>query len=218
MRKTISRISLLTAVCSTAVLLVVSSTLINHFLGKSARTIDPRVTMESRTGANEQALKETRIHRNVVVTAMDGEVSRTADRIGEAQVLALAISLYAATEQLKGRAPRTVDDLLTGVVIKNLLPPGLSLTGAEGALASDHGSLFVRYRAAPLGVEVVSLGHEQRDGPAILVRVPDDRSKEGGVCLFLATRLSNVSVPPAFTSTANVISAGWSSEPLRPLK
>ena len=47
-----------------------------------------------------------------------------------------------------------------------------------------HGSLFVRYRPAPLAIEVVALGREQRDGPAILVRVPDDNSKEGGASLF----------------------------------
>jgi hypothetical protein len=59
---------------------------------------------------------------------MDGEVSRTAERIGEATALALASSLYAATEQIKGRAPRSVRDLLSGLAARNLLPPGLAIT------------------------------------------------------------------------------------------
>lgn len=218
MRRIISRVSPLAVVCATALLVVASSVLANHLLGKSTRTIDPRVTMESGRDTGGQAIKETETRRRVVVTAIDGEVSRTADRTGEAQALALATSLYAATEQLKGRTPRTADDLLAGVATERLLPPGLSLTGTEGALASPHGSLFVRYRAAPLGIEVVSLGREPRDGPAILVRVPDDNSKEGGASLFMATRLSDVSVPPAFAPAASVISAGWSVEPIRSLK
>lgn len=218
MKKIISSISPLTVVCLIVVLGVASSAIVNYLLGKSNRTIDPRVITEIRNGSDGQALKQTGVPRSVVVTAIDSEVARTADRIGEALALALATSLYAATEQLKGRTPRTTNDLLIGVAIRNLLPPGLSLTGAEGELTSEHGSLFIHYRATPLGVEVVSLGREQRDGPAILVRVPDDSSKEGGVSLFLATRLSDVSVPPAFTSTANVISAGWSHEPFRSIK
>ena len=218
MRRLISKFSPLTVVCVIAILVVASSAIGNRLLGKSNRTIDPRVITEIRNGSDERALNESEVRRNVVITAIDGEVSRTADRIGEAQAVALATSLYAVTEQLKGRAPQTANDLLTGVAIRNLLPPGLKLTDTEGALVSEYGSLFVRYRATPLAIEVVSFGREQRDGSAILVRVPDDNSKEGGVSLFIATRLSNVNIPPAFTSTANVISAGWLPEPFRSLK
>ena len=218
MRKIISRISARTALCVIALLAVASSAIVNHLLDKSNRTIDPRVITEIRNGSDGRALKETAVHRSIVVTAIDGEVSRTADRIGEAQALVLATSIYAATEQLRGRTPRNAGDLLAGVASKNLLPPGLSLTKTEGTITSAHGILIVRYRAAPLGVEVVSLGREPRDGPAILVRVPDESSKEGGASLFIANRLGDVSVPAAFTPAASVISAGWTLQPLRPLK
>jgi hypothetical protein len=204
-------------VCS-LVMIVVAYMAANIFVGHSVRTIDPRVRMEIRSGAGEQALKETEVRHSVIVTATDGEVACTADRIGEAEALALAISLYAATQQLRGRTPRTTNDLLAGVVAESLLPPGLSLTDGDGAIASAHASLFVRYRAAPLGVEVVSLGREPRDGPAILVRVPDENSKEGGASLFIANRVSDVSVPAAFTPAASIISAGWTPQPLRSLK
>ncbi len=218
MRIITTKISPLTVVVVTAILVVASSVVANHFLGKSTRTIDPRVTIETGRSADEKAIKESGFRRRVIVTATDGEVARTADRIGEAKALAIATSLYAATQQLKGRTPRTVQDLLAGVVSQNLLPPGLSITDAEGALTSDHGSFFVRYRPAPLGIEVVALGREPRDGPAILVRVPDENVKEGSAILFMATRLSGVNVPSAFTPVAEVISAGWSPEPLRAVK
>ena len=218
MRKITTRISPLTVVCAIAILIVASSAIANYFLGKSARTIDPRVTMDNGRIADKRALKENEFRRRVIVTATDGEVARTADRIGEAKALAIATSLFAATEQLKGRTPRTAHDLLAGVAAQNLLPPGLNITGGEGALASDHGSLFVRYRPVPLGIEVVALGREPGDGPAILVRVPDESAKEGSAILFMATRLSEVSVPSAFTPAAEIISAGWSPEPLRAVK
>ena len=218
MRKIISRISPLTVVCATAILVVASSAIANHFLGKSTRAIDPRVSMESGRSAEEKASTDKDMRRRVVVTAMDGEVARTADRIGEAQAVAIATSLYAASEQIKGRTPRTADDLLAGVAAQNLLPPGLTLTQGEGAIASAHSNLYVRYRPVPLAIEILALGREPRDGPALLVRVPDDNTKDGGASLFMATRIRDVIIPPAFAPASEVISAGWSPEPLRSLK
>jgi hypothetical protein len=212
------KISPLTVVIVTAILVVASSVAANNFLGKSTRTIDPRVTMETRNSAGEQARRESEARSKVIVTAIDGEVSRTADRVSEAKALAIATSLYAATEQIKGRPPRTADDLLAGVAAQNLLPPGLTITKDESAIASDHGNLFVRYRPVPLGIEVLALGREARDGPALLVRVPDDNTKDGGASLFMANRISDLNIPPAFAPDSEVISAGWSLEPVRPLK
>ena len=217
MRKITSRISPLWVVCATALLVIASSVFVSHFFGKSIRMIEPRVTMESGSNTGEKAIKVKEVRRKVVVTATDGEVARMADRVGEAEALALATSLYAATEQIRGRTPRTADDLLAGVAARNLLPPGLTLTQDEGAIASPHSNLYVRYRPAPLAIEVLALGRESRDGPALLVRVPDG-NKDGGASLFIATRISDVNIPTAFAPASEVISAGWSPEPLRSLK
>jgi len=214
MRKMVSMISPLTVVCATAILVVASATA-NHFFG--SRTIDPHVT-EAETSAAQPALKDAGTSRRVVISAVDGEVARTADRISEVVALALATSLYAATEQRRGRTPRTARDLLAGAEARKLFPPGLRLSDSEGSLVSDHGSLFVRYRPVPLGVEVVALGREPKDGPALLVRVPDDGSNQSGASLFMATRLSDVIVPPAFAPASEVIASGWSPEPFRSLK
>jgi len=208
------KVSPLAVVLATALLVVASSVSANYFLGKSARTIDPHVMMEGESPAGEKAARDMDYRRRVVVTAMGGEVARTADRVAEAEALAVATSLYAATEQIKRRTPETVGDLLSGVSSQDLLPPGISLTRTEGALVSDHGSLFVRYRPVPLAIEVVALGREPKDGPAILVRVPDDNAKEGA-SLFLATRVSDVSIPQAFAPASAVIAEGWSPESFR---
>jgi hypothetical protein len=211
------KVSPIVVVCATALLVATASLTTNYFFGRSARVIDPRVEMEAGGYTEIKVLRERTLRQRNVAAVMGGEVARTVDRLGEAEALALAASLYAATEQIKGRTPKSANDLLTGVASQNLLPPGLSLTQTEGALASSGGTLYLRYRPKPLAIEVVAIAREQRDGPAILVRIPDENAKEGGASLFLATRLSDVSVPQAFAPAAEVIAAGWSPEPLRPI-
>jgi len=183
----------------------------SHF---RSRTIDPRVTMEfgQVAPANQAPPKQI-----VIATTIDGEVARTAERIGEATAMALSASLYAASEQIKGRDPRDTQDLLARIAAKNLLPPGLSLTKGS-ALVSAYGALSVRYRPAPFGVEVVSLGNRREDGPALIVRIPDELSDKGEAKLFIAGSLSDVRIPAPFAPAAEVIALGWSPETLRSLK
>lgn len=200
-------------VCSTA-LLVIALSFAAGYVGSGAKTVDPRVTLDSASPLIE-AKSPAKPPQTTVVSVMEGEVARTADRIAEATALALSASLYAATEQLKGRAPRSVRDLVAGLAAANLLPPGLQLTQAEGTLAAPRGTLSVRYRPAPLGVEIVALGREPADGPALIVRVPDENAEKGEARLFLANRLREVNVPAPFAPAAEVIAAGWSPEPLR---
>jgi hypothetical protein len=180
----------------------------SHF---RSRTIDPRVTMEFGQVAPANQAPPRQI---VIATTIDGEVARTAERIGEATAMALSASLYAASEQIKGR---DTQDLLAWIAAKNLLPPGLSLTEG-GALLSAYGALSVRYRTAPLGVEVVSLGNRREDGPALIVRIPDELSDKGEAKLFIAGSLSDVRIPAPFAPAAEVIAMGWSPETLRSLK
>ena len=179
------------------------------------RAIDPRVTIEFDQGV---AAKQARSGQNDIATNLDGEVSRTADRIGEAAALSLAASLYAATEQLQGRTPRGVRDLIAGVSSKGLLPPGLALTQVEGTLVSATGTISVRYRLSPLAIEIVSLGKSIEDGPALLVRVPDESSEKGEARVYIAGSLKEVKVPAPFAPSAEVIALGWSPERLRSLK
>jgi hypothetical protein len=178
------------------------------------RAIDPRVTMEFGEGGR---VKQASARQTVIATTIDGEVAHTAERIGEATALALSASLYAASEQIKGRSPRAAQDLLAGIAAQNLLPPGLELTRG-GALVSAYDSLSIRYHPAPLGVEIVSVGHKPEDGPALIVRIPDELSDKGETKLFIARSLSDVKLPTPFAPAAEVIALGWSPETLRSLK
>lgn len=179
------------------------------------RTIDPRVTVEFGEIAN---VKQSSTRQTVIATTIDGEVARTAERIGEATALALSASLYATSEQLRGRAPHGAKDLISGLAARNLLPPGLAFTQVEGSLVSTYGSVSVRYRPEPLGVEAISLGHKPSDGPALIVRIPDELSEKGEAKLYVAGSLGTVRVPAPFSPAAEVIALGWSPELLRSLK
>jgi hypothetical protein len=199
-------------IASLAASFVVATALVANYF--RLRAIDPRVTMEFSEGVSA---KQTSAGQTVIATMIDGEVARTAERLGEATALALSASLYAANEEIKGRAPHSARDLFRGIVTQNLLPPGLSFTQG-GGLVSAYGALSVRYRPAPPGIEVVSIGHKPEDGPALIVRIPDELSDKGEVKLFIASSLSNVRIPAPFAPEAEVIALGWSPEPLRSLK
>jgi hypothetical protein len=194
-----------------ATIVVVAALVTSHF---RSRAIDPRVTVELSEVANGNLAPAG---RTVIATTIDGEVARTAERIGEATALTLSVSLYAASEQIRGRAPRS-GDLLSGLAARNLLPPGLALTRVEGNLVSTYGNIWVRYRPGPLGVEVISIGHKPSDGPALIVRIPDELSEKGEAKLYVAGSLSAVRVPAPFSPAAEVIALGWSPEFLRSLK
>jgi hypothetical protein len=195
-----------------AALVVLAALITSYF---KSRAIDPRVTMEF-NGATP--LKQTSVRQTVIATTIDGEVARTAERTGEATALALSASLYAAGEQIRGRAPRDARDLLSSLASRNLLPPGIALTQADGNLVSTYGNVWVRYRPEPLGVEVISIGHKPSDGPASIVRVPDELSDKGEAKLFIADSLRDVRIPAPFAPSAEVIAMGWSPETLRSLK
>jgi hypothetical protein len=191
--------------------LVVAVSMIAYYF--RLRAVDPKVTMEFGYGS---IAKPTSTTQTTIATIIDGEVAHTADRIGEAAALTLSASLYATGEQLKGRTPRGARDLLAGIAAKNLLPPGLSFT-KNGGLVSAYSALSIRYRPAPLGIEVISIGHKIEDGPALIVRIPDELSDRGEARLFVAGSLSSVRIPAPFAPTAEVIALGWSPEDLRSL-
>ena len=195
-----------------ATIVVVAALVTSHF---RSRAIDPRVTVELGEVANGTLAPAG---RTVIATTIDGEVARTAERIGEATALTLSVSLYAASEQIRGCAPRGAKDLLSGLAARNLLPPGLALTRVEGNLVSTYGNIWVRYRPEPLGVEVISVGRKLSDGPALIVRTPDELSEKGEAKLYVAGSLSAVIIPAPFSPAAEVIALGWSPEFLHSLK
>ena len=197
--------------------LIVGSRLLSIALPERTGGVDPRVTL---TENQAQQIVERQRQQQVraFMAASDGEVARTEERIRDATGLATAASLFAAKESLDKRVPDSVTALLARVNNAGLLPPGMQVIESSGVVASARGQLFLRYRAEPLGIEVVSIGKERLDGPALLVRVPDDGMSEYGARLFLATRLDEITVPTPFAHETEVIALGFAPEPLRAVK
>ena len=196
-------------------LIVLLVVVVAFYSGASA--VDPRVTLQQeRVSQGERSAPAPAALR--LADAMNGEVSHTADRIAEATTMAFSAGVYLAGAGIKGRLPRDVQTLVAGLAQNSLLPPGLGATESAGTFVSAWGSLSVRYRPAPLGVEVISIASKPEYGPALIVRLPDEISDEGEASLYVSNRLQGVTVPAPFAPAAEVIALGWSPERLRSLK
>lgn len=183
----------------------------------STSAVDPRVTLrQEQVSPGSRSAPDPAVLR--LAAAMDGEVSHTADRLADATALAFSAGVYLAGAGVKGSLPRDVQTLVAGLARTGLLPPSLKMTESPGTFVSAWGSLSVRYRPAPLGIEIISISSKPEHGPAMIVRLPDETSDEGEASLYVADRLQGVTVPAPFAPAAQVIALGWSPERLRSLK
>jgi hypothetical protein len=199
---------------------MVAVRLLSIALPQRTGSVDPHVSLPENQ-AQQIAESQRQQQATAFMAVTQGELFRTEERIREATALAMAASIFAASESLNRRTPPTVTALLSGLNAAGLMPPGVQLLNTEGSVVCTHGELFVRYRPEPLGVEVVSLGKARLDGPALLVRVPDNAlgsMNEEGAGLYLATRLDEITVPAPFATQAEVIALGFAPEPMRAAK
>lgn len=180
--------------------------------------VEAHVSMDSEDAKRKDAPHLYSANRTAPVQAIfNGEVYRTAERIKAVKALAAVASLHVAQQTMKHHQPRTVEELVAGLSSSHLLPPGLEPSEEEpGALQGVTGTLYLRYRPAPLGVEIVSLGQVRMDGPAMLARIPsDDPETEEGAALYIATTLTDVRIPQSFASRSEIVASGWQLEPKR---
>jgi hypothetical protein len=199
------------------VALIMSARFVSTVLTDDIGNVDPRVTLPPNQ-VQEILERQRRQQIQALVSVSEGEVSRTEERIREATALALAASLFAATESLAHRLPASEEALLSGVQKAGLLPPGMQLIENSRLVSSARGALQVRYRSEPLCIEVVSIGRVRVDGPVLLLRVPsmiNIKDEPGDVVLYMATRLDEITIPQPFASEAQIIASGFAPEPLR---
>src|SRR5215813_7607723 len=154
-------------VVAVLVALILALRVLSFLLPDWTGTVDPRVVF-SQDKRTEVIEHQRQMQANAFAAVADGEVSRTEERIRQATALATVTSLFAANESLNRRTPSTVTELLTGISSAGLLPPRMQLLDGKEEISSPHGSLFVRYRPEPLGIEILSIGKFRLDGPAIL--------------------------------------------------
>jgi len=209
------KLPLLTA--AVIVALITGTRFVSSVLTNDIGGVDPRITLPANQ-VQEIRERQRRQQIQAFVSVSEGEVSRTEERIREATALALATSLFAATESLAHRLPASDRALLSGVLKAGLLPPGMQLVNNSVLVSSERGMLQVRYRPEPLCIEVVSIGRERTDGPMLLLRVPSmtyGKDETRDVLLYMATRLDEITIPQPFASEAQIIALGLVPEPLR---
>ena len=80
------------------------------------------------------------------------------------------------------------------------MPPGMQLVDTPGEVTTARGKLVVRYRPEPLMVEIISLGRLRLDGPALLVRVPDNALSKENAGVYIATQLDEIRLPAPFAT------------------
>ena len=138
----------------------------------------------------------------------DSEVPRTAERLRDASAVAIAAITYAVEGAMSGHAPRDVGDIETGMVRRQLIPDEW-ISDQSGVLTMPHGTVHLRYSPRNLMVEAVSVPNDRRDGPPLLIRLPDSENTMVGPRYFESMQLDGIVYPNPFAPIPDIISAGW---------
>lgn len=138
----------------------------------------------------------------------NSEVPRTAERLRDATAVAIASMTYVVEGTLGGRPPGNVDQIINGVVRRDLIPREW-VTPHSGVLQMPNGTVHLRYSPASLSVEVLSIPRDRSDGPALLIRLPDSENTTVGPRYFESMQLDGIVYPSPFAPLPIVISAGW---------
>lgn len=195
-------------VAGAVALLVVGFSLISG-LARRIGVVEPRIRIE-RSGDNSPSQAARAVRYVTAQGAMDGETATTAERLREASALAAAGAWLAVTQR-----NATAEGLLRKLEEMGMLPAGTVIAADKGnVLATPYGALVFHYRAAPIGVEALSLGRNEAAGPALIVRVAADMPEADGLKVWSSTRLDNVQLPRPFAKESEVTAAGWQAEKL----
>ena len=141
----------------------------------------------------------------------DSEVPRTAERLRDVTAVAISASTYVVEGAMSGRTPHDAGEIVAGIAKRQLIPLEW-LTTQSGVLQTSHGTLHLRYSPNDLSVEVVSAPNDHSDGPAMLIRIPDNENTTVGSRYFESMQLDGITYPAAFAPIPEIIRAGWRSQ------
>jgi len=176
-----------------------------------------RYRVKARVEIGEPAIEMQSVRSTIAgspISLPDGEVAKTAVRVREVTGLLMGLATLAVTEQMSNRSSANANALVGLMAQRNILPPGIRQTSGEGVLISDCATIYTRYRSAPLGIELVSIGSERKDGPAIIVRLAAGGDDDSGGALLIA-RKTEAPIPAPFAPISQILAMGWNIEPLR---
>jgi hypothetical protein len=171
---------------------------------KSARmaTVDPQVTIadaESDSAAGQNA---------PMYRWPDSEVPLTAERLRDVTAVAIAATASVVEGEMKGHTPHDAGAILSNIAQRQLIPADW-LTNQPGVLQMPHGTIHLRYLPRTFAVEVISVPNDRKDGPAILIRIPDPENTGVGARYFESMQLDGVVYPNPFAPIAEIIASGW---------
>jgi hypothetical protein len=171
---------------------------------KSARmaTVDPQVTIGDE-GSESSAGRNATMYR-----WPDSEVPRTAERLRDVTAVAIAATASVVEGAMNGRTPRDAGEILSNIAQRQLIP-GEWLTNQPGVLQMPQGTIHLRYSPKTFAVEVISAPNDRKDGPAILIRIPDPENTGVGPRYFESMQLDGIVYPNPFAPIAEIIASGW---------
>jgi len=170
--------------------------------GSRMATVDAQVTIGD-TGSGSSNSGRPSLYR-----WPDSEVPRTAERLRDATAVAIAASTSVIEGSLRGRIPRDPAELVAYIGQRQLIPAGW-LTSEPGVLQTPHGTIHVRYSPKDLTVEVISVPRNRKDGPALLIRLPDLENIGVGARYLESMQLDGIAYPAPFAPIAEIIASGW---------
>ena len=136
-------------------------------------------------------------HNAPVYRWPDSEVPRTAERLRDVTAVSVAASSYVVEGAMTGHTPRDANEILAGIARRQLIPQEW-LTNEPGVLRMPFGTVHLRYSPSSLTVEIVAVPNERRDGPAILIRIPDQENTGVGPRYFESMQLDGIVYPDPF--------------------
>ena len=170
--------------------------------GGRMATVDAVVTIGD-TGSVSSASSNSALYR-----WPDSEVPRTAERLRDVTAVAIAASTSVIEGSLHGRIPRDANELVAYIAQRQLIPVEW-LASESGVLQTPRGTIQLRYSPKDLILEVISAPRDRKDGPAILIRLPDPENTRVGARYFESMQLDGIVYPAPFAPIAEIIASGW---------
>lgn len=135
-----------------------------------------------------------------------GTKYETALRVRECGALGIAVSLSVfASYTVTGKAPQTAQEVMSELIDRKLLPPGL--IRERDSLRSASSRFRLTYKPSPLAFEILSIPLEANSGPALLFQFPLPPSGANSVMYF--QNREQKTFPAAFSNTEQLVDRGW---------
>jgi hypothetical protein len=198
-------------VAGAVALLVFGFSLISG-LARRIGVVEPHIRIERSQGIDihkaELAMRYAPVQR-----ALTGEVATTAERLREASYLAAGAAMLSITQK-----NATAAGVIRRMVEMKKEPVGAVIGDKDNTMTTPYGALVLYHRAAPIGIEVLSLARNKEAGPALIVRIAPGMPDAKGVKIWSSLKLENIQIPQPFSPEAEVIAAGWQAENLPLMK